>query len=256
MRIALAQISASADPSANLALVDRLSARAVALGAQTVVFPEATMCSFVRASAEVAEPLDGPWATAVRSIAARDGSTIVAGMFTTGDDERARNTLLVTGAAEASYDKIHLYDALGFRESATIAPGATLASVIIGDVTVGLATCYDIRFPAHFQALASAGADVILVPASWAPGPGKLRQWQTLATARAMDATAFVVAVDQAAQGDPEAKGPPTGVGHSMVVDPTGAILAELGLDPELVVVDLPLERVADVRAALPILPG
>nr|WP_231980534.1 nitrilase-related carbon-nitrogen hydrolase [Tessaracoccus coleopterorum] len=118
-----------------------------------------------------------------------------------------------------------------------------------------MATCYDIRFPAQFQALASDGARVIVVCASWAPGPGKVHQWRTLATARAMDSTAFVVAVDQAATGDPDALGRPTGVGHSMVVDPTGRVLLELGIAPELAFIDLDPAEADVAREALPVLP-
>ena len=119
---------------------------------------------------------------------------------------------------------------------------------------LGLGICYDIRFPTHFLELASRGAGIMVVCASWAPGPGKLHQWRTLVTARAMDSTSFVVAVDQAAgQGDRD--GAPTGIGHSMVVDPSGQVLLELGEEPELAIVDIDPERVKAVREALPIIP-
>ena len=254
MRIAVAQISATTDPEANLALVEENAARAAADGADLVVFPEATMCSFARPAAEIAEPLDGPWAESVRGIAARHGLAIAVGMFTTADSGRVRNTLLVTGPTEASYDKIHLYDALGYRESRTIAPGEELATVEIAGVTVGLAICYDIRFPAQFQSLARAGASVILVSAAWAPGPHKIHQWRSLATARGMDSTAFIVAVDQAAAGDPEVRALPTGVGHSIVVDPTGEVLLELGTADELAVIDIDPAEADAARESLPIL--
>ena len=256
MRIALAQLSTSTDPAVNLTLVRRWCFDAAAGGAQLVVFPEATMCSFARRSSEVAEPFDGQWATQVRGIAAESGVTIVVGMFTTAEDERVHNTLLVAGRSEARYDKVHLFDALGFQESRHIAPGRRLVSVPFEATRLGLAICYDIRFPGQFTSLASDGAEVLLVCASWAPGPDKTHQWRTLATARAMDATAFVVAVDQAASGDPEQGGPPTGVGHSLVVDPTGRVLLELGPAPELAFADIDPKTVAAVRARLPVLSG
>lgn len=253
MRIAIAQLSSSTDPAANLRLVEEYAQRAADAGAGLIVFPEATMCSFTRRSAEVAEPLDGPWAAAVRAIAARLGITVVVGMFTTAPDGRVHNTLLITGSAEASYDKIHLFDALGYQESRHIAPGSAPLRLDVDGAQVGFAICYDIRFPGHFTRLADEGATVIIVSASWAPGRDKTHQWRTLAMARAMDSTAFVVAVDQAAGGDPEAEGPPTGVGHSLVVDPTGTPLVELGRSPELAIVDIDPERADSVRLALPV---
>lgn len=254
MRIALAQLGSTTDPQANLVLVRDAVATAAAEGAELVVFPEATMCSFSRRSSEVAEAFDGPWAESVRLIARESGVTVIVGMFTTADDGRVHNTLLVTGEAEVRYDKMHLFDALGYTESRHIAPGHDLVSLPLGDARLGLATCYDIRFPDQFTSLARGGASVIAVCASWAPGPGKVHQWRTLATARAMDSTSYVVAVDQAADGDPDEPGLPTGVGHSMVVDPTGRVLLELGTGPEVALIDLNAELVAETRKALPLL--
>ncbi len=254
MRIALAQLVATTDPQANLALVGELTAQASAQGAELVVFPEATMCSFARPRADAAEPLDGPWANAVRQTAKETGTTIVVGMFTTTDSPQVHNTLLVTGAVEARYDKLHLFDALGYAESRQIRAGDEAVSFELAGHHLGLATCYDVRFPALFTHLASRGAEAILLPASWAPGPDKLHQWRTLVTARAMDATAFVIAVDQARPPTAEDGRTPTGIGHSMVVGPTGTVLLELGEEPQLSVIEIDLNQVAAVRERLPIL--
>jgi len=275
MRVALAQIRSGSDPSANLELItehlDRAAGRA-----DLIVFPEATMSSFAGAAHRAAQPLDGPWATRVRELAAGAGLTVVAGMFTPGAG-RARNTLLVTGAAETHYDKLHLFDAFGQAESDDIEPGAALASFSLGTHQVGLATCYDVRFPSLFTSLARGGAELIVLPASWASGPGKLHQWRTLVTARAMDSTSFVVAVDQAAvastssatggagstssatgassaSGEATRHGPATGIGHSMVVGPSGEVLLELGDEPELAFIDLDLSEVPATRLRLPVL--
>ncbi len=305
MRVALAQVRSGSDPSANLELItdhlDRAAGRA-----ELIVFPEATMSSFAGAAHRAAQPLDGPWASRVRELAAEAGLTVVAGMFTPGAG-RARNTLLVTGAAETHYDKLHLFDAFGQVESDDIEPGAALASFSLGTHQVGLATCYDVRFPSLFTSLARGGAEVIVLPASWASGPGKLHQWRTLVTARAMDSTSFVVAVDQAAgastgsttgagsargavastgsttgagsarentssagpaesgvstssateghsAGAATRHGPATGIGHSMVVGPSGEVLLELGDGPELAFIDLDLSEVPATRLRLPVL--
>ena len=124
MRIALAQIVSGTDPQANLTLVAAAAKDAAAAGAAMVVLPEAAMCAFGVSLGPVAEPLDGPWANGLREIAAENDITVVAGMFTPGSDGRVRNTVLATGrGVEASYDKIHLFDAYGFRESTTVAAG-------------------------------------------------------------------------------------------------------------------------------------
>jgi len=251
MRVALAQLRSGTDPSQNLDLVADHIARAAGR-AELLVFPEATMSSFAGAAHRAAQPLDGPWAAQVRQLATEADLTVVVGMFTPGAG-RARNTLLVTGAAETHYDKLHLFDAFGQAESDDIEPGAALASFSLGTHQVGLATCYDVRFPSLFTSLARGGAELIVLPASWASGPGKLHQWRTLVTARAMDSTSFVVAVDQAAGADAR-PGLATGIGHSMVVSPTGEVLLELGDDPELAFIDLDLAEVPAVRLRLPVL--
>jgi deaminated glutathione amidase len=121
----------------------------------------------------------------------------------------------------------------------------------------GLATCYDIRFPALFTANARAGAQVNIVCASWGAGEGKAEQWDLLVRARALDSTTFVVACGQ---GDPETVGAgpagtaPTGIGHSAVITPLGSAIVALGGKPELAVVDIDPAMVDDVRAKLPVL--
>ena len=138
------------------------------------------------------------------------------------------------GHAEGRYDKIHLFDALGNTESRHIAPGREPVIVRAGHYGVGLTVCYDVRFPGLYTALGRSGAHAILVAASWAPGPHKVHQWRSAAIARAMDSTCFIIAIGQAAVGDVDVPGPPTGVGHSMVVDPTGTVLLELGEAPDI----------------------
>jgi predicted amidohydrolase len=258
MRIALAQIISTPDPEANLGLVDSYAERAADKGAGLVVFPEATMSCFGRPLDEIAEPLEGPWATRVREIAAARRVTIAAGMFTPGHGGRVSNTLLVTGPqVEASYDKIHLFDAFAFNESDAVAAGEKPVVVDIADVRVGLTTCYDVRFPALYTHLAREGAQVILVCASWGAGPGKSEQWDLLTRTRALDSTTFVVACGQ---GDPATNGvevqgtSPTGIGHSLVVSPWGDVIASIGEAAGLLVADIDLDEVARARTAIPVL--
>jgi len=255
MRIALAQISAGTDPVANLDLVTGHTARAARAGADLVLFPEATMCRFGVPLAPVAQPLDGPWAADVRAAARSNGVVVVAGMFCPTDDGRVTNTLIATGpGVEAHYHKIHLYDAFGFTESRTVAPGFEPVVIEVGGVGVGLSTCYDIRFPALHTELARRGARVLTVHASWASGPHKLEQWTLLARARALDTTSVVAAVDQAYPGDELAKAGPTGVGGSLVSSATGGVIAQAGADPELLIVDVDLDAVEQARRSIAVL--
>ena len=259
MRIAVAQILSGTDPADNLQLVREYTGRAAHAGAKLVVFPEATMCRFGVPLAPIAEPVDGPWADGVRRIAADANITVIVGMFTPVDDGRVANTLLAAGPGspnqpDTHYDKIHLYDAFGFTESRTVAPGREPVVITVDGVGVGLSTCYDIRFPELFTTLARHGARLITVSASWAAGSGKLEQWTLLARARALDCTSYIVAAGQADPGDPLASSAPTGVGGSLVVSPFGEVVASAGADPQLLVTDLALEQVAKARETIAVL--
>lgn len=258
MRIALSQLTTGPEPTKNLALIEEWTARAADAGADVVVFPEASMACFGTPLAPLAEPLDGPWANAVRAIADAAGITVVAGMFTPAPGGRVANTLLATGrGTEATYDKIHLYDAFGYAESDSVAAGSRVVTIDVDGVRLGLATCYDVRFPELFRAHADAGATATLLAASWGAGPGKVDQWELLVRARALDATLWLAAVGQA---DPAAGGvmaqgtAPTGVGHSMVVGPDGTVRHRLGASPELMVTEVDAEEVAAVRERIPVL--
>ena len=259
MRIALGQILSSHDPQQNLERVRNLAERAGDDGADVLVLPEATMFAFGRSLREIAEPLDGPWAGGVGEAARQNGVAIVAGMFTPGDEGHVRNTAVIAlpDGTVSGYDKIHLYDAFGFQESDTVQPGEHPVSFPVNGEAVGVATCYDIRFPRLFTRLAEDGARVIVLGASWGAGPGKVEQWELLARARALDSTSYVVAVGQA---DPAVAGrevsgnAPLGVGHSLVAAPDGSVTAVLGPGRDYLAVDLDLSLVDRAREAIPVL--
>lgn len=259
MRIALHQLNSSREPAENLADLERRAFDSADVGAHLVVFPEAMMRRFGRSIASVAEALDGPWANGVRAVARRADITIVAGMFTIAADGRVHNTLLITGkTVDTYYHKQHLYDAFGFRESTTIAPGDTAVTADVDGVRVGFATCYDLRFPELFVTLARQGAALIVVPASWASREEPARQWRLLVRARALDSTSFVAACNQALPSiDPNSGTGPTGTlgcGHTALVDPRGEVMSELGATPGVLVSDIDLEQVAEIRERLPVI--
>ena len=249
--VAAAQIRSTPDLDDNLRQALDAITLAAQRGARIVVLPEATSTSFAINPAQGAQPLDGPFASAIRQAAAAAGVTVIVGLFEPAADGRVHNTLLVTGpGVEASYRKVHLFDAFDTVESDTVAAGAGFVVVDIEGVKVGLATCYDVRFAAQFTALGRMGAEVIALPASWADGPGKVEQWQLLTRARAADAQAYLVAAGQAHQESPK----PLGVGHSAVIDPVGRVVSRLGPGPDVLVQEIELDRVAQTRAQIPIL--
>ncbi|RAV31665.1 carbon-nitrogen hydrolase family protein [Corynebacterium heidelbergense] len=284
MRIAVIQMIAEPDVDVNLNRIRRYIAASAAGNADLVVFPEAAMFPFDSGRLDmVAQPLDGPFATAIVEDAKKHGITAVVGMFTPADTvyrlpsgelveqqpegageanrfRRVYNTLLVAGPDVVThYNKIHTYDAFGHKESATVRPGNERVTFDLGGTTVGLATCYDIRFPGHFIALAEAGAKVMVVPTSWADGPGKLDQWHALTAARALDTTSYLVGAGMGRPGSPDRYGQadgPTGIGHSVIVGPNGARLAETGYAAQVLTVDIDPNHVDKTRKALPVLLG
>jgi len=146
------------------------------------------------------------------------------------------------GAVLATYRKIHLFG-FGEGEPKLMTPGD---DIVVQD-GLGLATCYDLRFPEQFRRLLDAGAEVVLIPAAW---PAKrVAHWRLLAQARAVENQSYVVACNTAGEHSGVSMG-----GGSIVVDPWGAVLAEAGTGEEVLVVDLDLELVARTRSSFPIL--
>jgi predicted amidohydrolase len=236
LRVRLVQWASDLDPAVNRA---RLATVPDGGSPDLVVLPEAFAREFGDASEPLgayAEALDGPFGRAVDSLASRLDTTVVAGMFETSDDpERPFNTLLVRGDAEASYRKIHLYDSFGFRESDRLVAGEISPRLVdVAGFTVGLMTCYDLRFPELARVLVDEGAEVLVIPAAWVAGDRKVDHWRTLVRARAIENTVHVIAVGQPA---------PRYCGHSIVVDPLGDVLAEAGA--EEAVLDAVLSRSA-----------
>ncbi|MEO7349350.1 MAG: carbon-nitrogen hydrolase family protein [Terrimesophilobacter sp.] len=252
--IAVAQFTPSDDRAANLGSIDTLARRAVARGAKLVVFPEYSaffVAEMGERSVAAAEPIGGPFATALAALAAELGVHLVAGMLeTTADSGRFSNTLVAVdgaGSLVAKYRKIHLYDAFGQKESDWVVPGAVEKpeTFVVGDLTVGLQTCYDVRFPEVTRRLVDAGADLIALPSEWVRGPLKEHHWRTLVTARALENTVYVAAADQA---------PPMGAGNSMIVDPMGIELATIGENADVALAWISRARIAEVRAVNPAL--
>jgi predicted amidohydrolase len=215
-----------------------------------VVFPEAFACDFGSPGTEIsrfAEDMDGPFVTALHTLAKEHAVTVVGGMFECSTDpDRPYNTLAVVDpdGLKGSYRKIHLYDSFGYKESDRLVAGAIEPVIVeVNGWQVGLMTCYDLRFPELARQLVKQGAELLVVPAAWVAGPGKVDHWRTLLKARAIENTVYVAA---AAQPGPRYSG------HSMVVNPMGEVLAEAGDEHGVVGADVDREVLTAARAQNP----
>ncbi len=266
MKVAAVQLTSTGNITENQEIALAKIREAAGNGARLIVLPEATSQNFRSGRLdEQAQSLEGPFATAIQALAEELEVTVVAGMFCPADTverdgktiNRVSNTALIAGPGVlGGYDKIHTYDAFDYRESDTVLAGESLVAFDVDDLVVGVATCYDIRFPEQFKELASQGAQLIVVPTSWADGPGKLEQWRLLTAARALDSTSYIVAAGQSRPGgDAEAGNPsgPTGIGHSTIVDPNGVRVAEAGYEDDILYAEIDPNEVAKTRRTLPV---
>jgi predicted amidohydrolase len=255
VHVALGQFGAGEDKERNLAEAARLVADAGGRGADLVVLPEYAMFTAPRMDERFvasAEPLDGPFVQGLSELAGRHGVHVVAGVSERLEDDPGRmsNTLVAiepSGGIVATYRKLHLYDAFGYKESDVVRAGdlGTPVTFTVGGVTVGMQTCYDVRFPEVTRMLVDAGADLLALPAAWVPGPLKEDHWRTLVRARAIENTIYVAAAGQCA---------PMGAGNSMLVDPMGVIVASFGEGTGIASGEVAPGRIAEVRKKNPAL--
>lgn len=257
----LLQMTAGLHPAANARTVEAAVGEAAGRGAKLLFTPE--MTNLVdrdrrRAAGSITSFKADPVLAATRAAARRHGVAVALGSLAVrrADGMLANRSVFVDGSGEvlATYDKMHLFDvALGgaddWRESAAYGPGERAAVVDWRELRLGLSICYDLRFPALYQALSGAGATILTVPAAFTVPTGRAH-WRTLLTARAIENAAFVVA---AAQTGRHADGRQTW-GHSTVVDPWGEVLLEMGEGPGVGVVTVDLARVDEVRARIDVL--
>jgi deaminated glutathione amidase len=254
-RIALAQIKSSTEKSVNLKLALELIQEAKSKGARMIAFPEFLM-AFSPGSqspaelAELAESIDGPFAASLAESARAHGIHVLATIYERcGVPNRVYDTAVwinAHGKTAAIYRKLHLYDALGFKESDKFAAGNELTPPLKTDLgQIGMMICYDLRFPELSRLLTLMGAEVLVAPSGWVQGDLKVEHWQTMVRARALENGCYVIAPDQVAN---------IYIGHSMVVDPFGRIVVDLGESQGLEIVDLDLAMVGEVREKLPLL--
>jgi predicted amidohydrolase len=258
MRVAAVQLNSTADTAANLAAADRLTRAAAADGARLIVLPEKwTVIGSAEQLRGGAQTLDGPAISWARATARELGVDLVAGSIA---ERRAGQELLANtsvhvdpnGEIRAVYRKVHMFDVeidgRSYNESEIEQAGEEIVSSVTSDgVELGLAICYDLRFPELFRILAVRGARVIVLPSAFTL-PTTRDHWETLIRARAIENQTFVIAANQVG---PHPGGQRSG-GRSMIVDPWGVVLAQAPDTEGYAVAELDLAHQREIRGRLP----
>jgi len=260
-KAAAVQMRSGMSVDANLSEAERLIREAAAAGAEYVLTPEMTniLCRDREALLAAVSPEEGNSELGrFAALAAALGIHLHIGSMAVrlGPGAVANRAYLIgpDGEVVTRYDKIHMFDVSlpngeSYRESALYRPGAEAVVADLPFARLGLAVCYDVRFPQLFQALATSGASVLAVPAAFTRTTGEAH-WHVLLRARAIETGSFVVA---AAQGGHHEDGRDT-YGHSMIVDPWGRILAEAGTEPGVILATIDPAESGEARARIPAL--
>jgi omega-amidase len=248
LTIALAQMAvALSDPAANLKKADECLVEASRRGAEMVVLPELwptggdwrKMSALLAGQAEVLEAVGG--------LAKKYGLWLNGSMLALNEAGQPANTSILfdpQGRQVGVYYKIHLFGLM--REDHYLAPGQSLTAAITPWGQVGLAICYDLRFPEMFRAYALAGATLVFVPAAWPSS--RLNHWRALLRARAIENQLYMVGVNQAGSDGKYIYG-----GHSAIIDPWGEAVIEADESETLLTAEIDTNRVAEVRQTMPI---
>jgi deaminated glutathione amidase len=257
VRAAAIQLNSNQDKRRNLERAERLLRAAAADGAALVVLPEKFNVlggpDDLRAGAE---PIPGPTTDWAGQLAHALGIWLVAGSIVErlAGEEKLRNTSVLVGPdgeLHASYRKIHMFDVevggMVYRESDAEAPGDEVVVADAGGLELGMAVCYDLRFPELFRIMAVRGARAISLPAAFTVPTGRAH-WEVLVRARAIENQAFVIAAGQIGKHPPDHES----YGHSLIVDPWGVVLAEAPDEECFVAAELDLQAQDRVREKLP----
>lgn len=265
MKAALLQLNVSDDPAANLVVTRRMLAEAVSQGAEVVFTPEVSNCISTNRDHQrsvLYHEAEDPTLAALRADAAALGAWLnigSIGLKTDDPDGRfANRSFLIDpqGDIAARYDKIHMFDVQvspteTYRESSAYRPGtrAVLARTPFG--AIGMTICYDVRFPALYQALAEAGAQILTVPSAFSPVTGAAH-WHALLRARAIETGCFVIAAAQTGTHASAAHKTRDTYGHSLVVSPWGEVILDAATDTGVFTFELDLAQTEAARARIP----
>jgi deaminated glutathione amidase len=256
-RVAIVQMKSSTDKQENLRISLDFVKEGARRKARLICFPEFQMAfSSAKQSSKqltnVAESANGNFIVKLCSAARSCKIDIVATIYEKSEalsDKRVYDTAVLInskGNIISLYRKVHLYDALGFKESLKLMAGNSIEQPSATSTgTIGLMICYDIRFPEISRILAVQGAEILVAPSAWIQGVMKEEHWVTLLKARSIENGLYMVAPDQVGN---------IFSGRSMVIDPFGSVILDMGNREGMEVVDIDISRVQSVRKSLPLL--
>jgi predicted amidohydrolase len=254
-KVTIAQIQSSTNKEENLRTAVSMIEQVGRQGAELIAFPEFLM-AFSPASqsatevAKIAEPVDGRFISTLREAARKNRIAVLATIYETSQTpDRVFDTAVwldPLGNVAMAYRKLHLYDAFGFRESDKFQPGSDVPPLVTsGECRFGVMICYDLRFPEMARMLALQGANILVAPAGWVQGELKVEHWQIMIKARALENGCYIIAPGQIGN---------IYIGHSMIVDPLGRTILDLGEREGLETVVLDMKLVSETRERLPLL--
>ena len=255
MKAALVQFKASTNKENNLKKIISYISKAASKNATLCAFPEFMMfytnsTQTPKKLASLAETINGNFVTTIAK-AAKDNHIQVIGSFyeKSRKQDRVYDTSFVvnqSGKVISTYRKIHLYDALGFRESDKMIAGSKITKPVNTSLgKVGMMICYDLRFPEMSRSLAAAGSEVLVVPSAWVKGTMKEEHWITINKTRAIENGCYVIAPDQVGN---------IYCGRSLIVDPYGKILLDMKKKQGIGFINIDLNKIKEIRKVLPLL--
>jgi len=254
-KIALVQFKADLDKYTNLKKITNYINKAAKRGAKLCAFPEFMMfytpsSQSSKELANLAETISGIFVSTIAKSAKQNSIQVVGTIYEKSPmANRVYDTSFLIdemGKIVSTYRKIHLYDALGMKESKKLYPGSRISKPIKTRLgMIGMMICYDLRFPEISRTLASTGSEFLIVPSAWVKGEMKEEHWITINKARAIENGCYVIAPDQVGN---------IYCGRSLVVDPFGKILLDMKKKEGIGIVDVSLERIKQVRKKLPLL--
>ena len=255
MKVGVVQFKASTNKETNLKKIINYISKAAQNKATLVAFPE-FMMFYTNSSqtskqlANLAEKINGNFVNTIAKTAKQYRIQVIGSFYEKSNKkDRVYDTSFVidkTGKVISTYRKIHLYDALGFRESDKMTSGSKITKPVKTSIgKVGMMICYDLRFPEMSRSLASSGSEVLVAPSAWVKGDMKEEHWITINKTRAIENGCYVIAPDQVGN---------IYCGRSVVVDPYGKILLDMKKKQGIGYVNIELKKIKQIRKVLPLL--
>src|SRR5579872_2495829 len=246
---------AETDKKNNLKKILQYISQAARRGSKLCTFPEFMMYYTTSSQssvdlANIAEKINGEFISSISEEAKRNSIQVIGTLYEKSPKpNRVYDTSFLigeNGKVITTYRKIHLYDALGFKESAKLYPGSSITKPVKTNAgKMGMMICYDLRFPEMSRILASSGSEILVVPSAWVKGKMKEEHWITINKTRAIENGCYVISPDQVGN---------IYCGRSVVIDPYGKILLDMKKREGIGIVDISLDRVRQIRKNLPLL--